>query len=123
MEKEPTLPIVIQKWKGYVTEVEEKVFWAVLSPLIGEGPDQIAEILVEKVDSKYRDRIQVGASFYWTIGYASKEDFDAEKGSSLVWFLEPIIFTEEMAEKSKERAKRLWELWNGDETKDPKKSD
>lgn len=71
----PTLPMphvffrAMQKWEGYVNEVREDSFVAVLSPITGEGPDQEAEILIDDVSLDDRPLIEPGAIFYWSIGY------------------------------------------------------
>lgn len=59
----------IQKWQGYVIDLGEDKFTARLVPIVGEGPDQEAEIYVEEIDRDDRALIEPGAVFYWSIGY------------------------------------------------------
>jgi hypothetical protein len=64
--------IALQKWEGCVTKVGTDTFWARLSTVVGEGPDQDAEIYIEEVDVEDQLLIQPGAVFYWTIGYLDR---------------------------------------------------
>ena len=59
----------MQKWEGHVIEVRQDSFTAILSPIMGEGPDQEAEILIEDVSLDDHPLIKPGAVFYWSIGY------------------------------------------------------
>jgi hypothetical protein len=63
---------VIQKWEGYVIEVEQDTFRARLVPIVGEGSDQEAEIYLEEVEKEDRALIEPGAVFYWSIGYLDR---------------------------------------------------
>ena len=40
----------MQKWEGFVIEVKDDTFFARLTPIIGEGPDQEAEIYLSEVE-------------------------------------------------------------------------
>jgi hypothetical protein len=60
---------VNQKWEGYVTWVGHDSFGARLVPIIGEGPEQEADIYLEEVDEEDRHLVEPGAIFYWSIGY------------------------------------------------------
>lgn len=62
----------IQKWEGYVLDVGPDTFRARLVSIVGEGPDQEAEIYLEEVDSDDQGLVQAGAVFYWTIGYLDR---------------------------------------------------
>jgi hypothetical protein len=62
----------LQKWEGYVIEVGQETFWARLTPIRGEGPDQEAEIYLDALDDADRALIEPGAVFYWSIGYLDK---------------------------------------------------
>lgn len=62
----------VQKWEGYVMEVNQETFVARLVPVFGEGTDQIAEIYVEEVSVTERNLIKSGAVFYWFIGYLDR---------------------------------------------------
>jgi hypothetical protein len=58
-----------QRWRGTVVGVDTDTFEANLIPLLGQGGDQYAEIYVSEVDEEDRGLIEVGATFYWNIGY------------------------------------------------------
>lgn len=62
----------LQKWEGVVTEVRQDTFLSRLVPMVGEGSDQEAEIYVEEIDQEDRELIELGAVFYWTIGYLDR---------------------------------------------------
>lgn len=62
----------LQKWEGYVLDVGSDIFHARLVSTFGEGPDQEAEIYLEEVDGEDQALVQVGAVFYWTIGYLDR---------------------------------------------------
>ncbi len=63
---------VLQKWEGNVLEVHDDTFEARLVPIIGEGPDQEAEIFLEEVAKDDLELVQKGAIFYWSIGYLDR---------------------------------------------------
>jgi hypothetical protein len=60
----------VQKWEGYVLEVLKDTFLARLSPILGEGRDQDAEIFLNQVHQDDRALVEPGAVFYWSIGHA-----------------------------------------------------
>jgi len=62
----------LQKWECYVLAVKGDTFLARLHPLLGEGLDQEAEIYLEEVSEEDRPLIQLGAVFYWSIGYLER---------------------------------------------------
>jgi len=62
----------IQKWEGYVLDVGPDTFRARLISIVGEGPDQEAEIYLEEVDPDDQGLVQPGAVFYWSIGYLDR---------------------------------------------------
>lgn len=62
----------LQKWVGVILSVERDVFAARLTPVVGEGPDQEAEIYLNEIVEEDHDLIQPGAVFYWSIGYLDR---------------------------------------------------
>ena len=62
----------IQKWECCVLDVGRDTFRARLVSIVGEGPDQEAEIYLEEVDPDDQGLVQPGAVFYWTIGYLDR---------------------------------------------------
>jgi hypothetical protein len=59
----------LQKWEGYVRAIEDEVIRTRLTPLKGEGGVVEAEILIEEIGEEEQELIELGAIFYWTIGY------------------------------------------------------
>jgi len=116
--EEPSILIIVQQWEGYVVSLEQETFWAVLTPIVGEGPEVNAEIKNEEVEPDSRDWIEPGQVFYWTIGYATEEDKKIEKGTSVIRFLKPEPFTQEEIEAACKEAERLGQLFKDWETND-----
>jgi len=69
--------VALQKWEGFVISVGTSTFLARLVPILGEGPEQEAEIFIEEVDEAEREMLKQGSVFYWSIGYV-----DRSKGRS-----------------------------------------
>lgn len=61
--------ISLQKWEGVVTAIDEQTFWAHLIDLTQGGADEEAELFVDDVTDDDRALLQIGAGFYWNIGY------------------------------------------------------
>ena len=55
----PKVSVVLQKWEGFVLACDTETFTARLTPLVGEGGDQIAEIYYDEIDAE--DQTVVGA--------------------------------------------------------------
>jgi hypothetical protein len=62
----------LQKWEGYVIEIGIETFRAKLVPIVGEGSDLEAEIYLEEIGEEDRALLELGAVFYWSIGYLDK---------------------------------------------------
>ncbi len=114
----PALPevreffLAIQKWEGYVVEVDRDTFRARLAPIVGEGSDQEAEIYMEEVAPADRGLIEPGAVFYWSIGY-----FDRPSGrlrASMLRFRRLPVWTKHDLELADAEAHRLKGLFDGD---------
>lgn len=59
----------LQRWKGYVTEVNENTFSARLEDLTNKGTYEIAEFDIKDVHPDDRKLIEKGSIFYWSIVY------------------------------------------------------
>lgn len=68
--------ISLQKWEGYVTEIDvrENTFTAKLIDLLDNRNVEIAEFYLEEVEEEDRKMIELGAVFYWNIGYYEAPD-------------------------------------------------
>jgi hypothetical protein len=62
----------MQKWEGFVVGVKDDTFIARLTPIVGEGQDQEAEIYLDEIEEGDQSLIEPGAVFYWSIGYLDR---------------------------------------------------
>lgn len=58
-----------QQWEGYVESISADEFFARLVGVIGDRDEVSSAIPMEDVHPEDTDLVQVGAVFYWTIGY------------------------------------------------------
>ncbi len=75
--------ISLQKWEGYVLEVNEIVFKAHLADLNLNDPDEETELPIEEVSPEDIDLLKPGAIFYWSIGYFDKLSGQRQRYSEL----------------------------------------
>ncbi len=101
---------ILQKWEGYVTEVEIDVFHAVLSPIVGGGPDLDTEIYIEEVVSGDRHLIEPGAVFYLSIGYLDRPS--GRQRVLLLRFRRLPRWSERDIEDARELAEKLGKLFD-----------
>jgi len=101
---------VLQKWEGYVIEVEQDTFFARLVPIVGEGPDQEAEIYLEEIEPDDRILIEPGAVFYWSIGYSDKPA--GRERVSLIRFRRLPTWTRRELEIARTKAAKLRDLFD-----------
>jgi len=99
----------IQKWEGYVLDVGRDIFRARLVSIVGEGPDQEAEIYLEEVDPDDQELVQPGAVFYWTIGYLDRPS-GRLRGSILRFRRLPALSEPEL-ETARREAEKLESLF------------
>jgi hypothetical protein len=102
--------LAIQKWEGYVTKVDKPRFWAVLTVLKGEGPEQIAELDFADVSSDDYELLIPGAVFYWNIGYTYRRS-GVKKTSEIRFRRLPPLTSDEIQriERKAERLERLFD--------------
>jgi hypothetical protein len=103
---------VLQKWEGVVTEVLDDAFVARLIPIVGEGPDQEAEIYLDEIETGDQDLIEPGAMFYWSIGYLNRPS--GRWRASFIRFRRLPSWTEPELEAAEAKAARLKSLLNDD---------
>jgi hypothetical protein len=102
----------LQKWEGYVIEVRQDTFLARLVPIIGEGPDQDAEIYLEEIQQDDHALIEPGAVFYWSIGY-----LDGPSGrsrTSVIRFRRLPTWTKRELENASAKAAKLKDLFDAE---------
>jgi hypothetical protein len=104
----------IQKWEGFVIEVTEDTFIARLTPIVGEGPDQEAEIYLDEVKPDDQSLIEPGAVFYWSIGYLDRPS--ARLRASIIRFRRLPTWTKREIETARTKAARLKALLHDDQS-------
>ncbi|MGB9498208.1 MAG: hypothetical protein ACKVE4_00335 [Dissulfuribacterales bacterium] len=57
------------KWRGVVLKIYEDCFLCRLVDQNGNSPDEEAEILLSEISDEDLQLIDIGAVFYWSIGY------------------------------------------------------
>lgn len=72
----------LQRWKGYIQEVNEKTFSAKLEDLTNKGTYEIADFDIKDVHPDDHHLIEKGAIFYWSIVY-QMDSGQVIKGSTI----------------------------------------
>lgn len=103
----------VQKWVGYIIEINKNSFKAKLKDLTQNGTDEIGEFDLEEVSQEDLELVKEGAGFYWSIGYANKNG--QIKKESILRFQRLSDWTEYEFDKISDRAQYLsdnlnWEL-------------
>ncbi|MGQ0602266.1 MAG: hypothetical protein ACT4QE_11320 [Anaerolineales bacterium] len=83
--------VVLQKWIGYVVDVDREIFRARLSRITGEADDQDAEIYLTEVSPGDRSLLEPGAVFYWAIGYWDSASGTRSRVSRLRFRRRPLV--------------------------------
>lgn len=102
--------LVHQKWEGYVTQVEETRFWANLTVLKGEGPEQIAELEFDEIPRDDLHLIVPGAVFYWSMGYLRRRSGTIMRASQIRFRRLPPL-TEDQIREIETKADRFGQLF------------
>lgn len=77
---------VLQQWEGTVVELGEGSFGARMKNLTDPaGPEEWATILLGEISEDERDRVQLGAIFYWSVGYLI-EPYGQRRTASTIYF-------------------------------------
>lgn len=66
----------LQKWEGYIIGInlDDKTFTARLIDLMNNENVEEAEFFIEEIEPEDRELIEIGAVFYWNIGYYEAPD-------------------------------------------------
>jgi len=88
--------ILLQKWEGIVTQVKKDSFFARLTDLSEEGPDEEAEFPVEEIPASDRKLVTPGAVFYWCIGYLDTVHGQRIRASAVRFRRLPVWTKEEL---------------------------
>jgi hypothetical protein len=102
--------VVHQKWEGYVTKVEKTRFWANLTVLKGEGPEQIAELEFDEIPRDDHCLVVPGGVFYWSIGYLRKTSGTIMRASEIRFRRLPPL-NKDQIRKIEMKADRLGQLF------------
>lgn len=102
----------MQKWEGHVTQVGADTFTARIVRIVGEGPDQEAEIYKEEVASDDHALIEPGAVFYWSIGYLDRPS--GRLRASIIRFRRLPVWSKHELENAEAKADNLKGLLNVD---------
>jgi|GEM_PF-998412 len=103
----------LQKWEGYVLEINKDNIIAQLIDLNLLGNKEIAEIPKQEISSSDFDLLREGAVFYWTIGYRDSTSGQRERVSTIRFRRLPM-WTEKEILRAKESGERLFKelIWD-----------
>ena len=101
--------LAIQKWEGYVVEVQKESFAARLTDLTNPGTQEDAEFAACELSPDDLPLLRTGAVFYWTIGRQTDSTGRQQTISELRFRRLPSWTPEEYREASVE-AKRIAHL-------------
>lgn len=74
----------LQKWEGYVIEINDKYFTARVTDLSEKHEDEEIEVMFTEISDDDKKLVCVGAIFYWNIGYEKEKG--TVKRSSMIRF-------------------------------------
>lgn len=99
--------VALQEWEGYVTEIFEDSFSAILvdTTLEETEPGEQAEFDIEEISNHGQSLLKVGAVFVWTIGYNTVGS--TKQRSSQIVFRNLPAFSEKELGEAKSEAEQL----------------
>jgi hypothetical protein len=110
--------ITTVEWEGYVEEVQDERFLAMLVDKT-TGRAERTTVLFDEVSSFDLDLVEPGAVFYWSVGYRVRETRQRE-GISLIRFRRlPTWTARELTQLSGSASVRAAELQWDDEVNEP----
>jgi hypothetical protein len=93
----------LQRWEGVVLECRDESFLARLTDLTEEGPAEEVELPLSDVPREDLDLVELGAVFYWSIGYRDEVGGGRWRSSTLRFRRLPLWSKQEL-EAAAERA-------------------
>lgn len=105
-QKQKSFSITIQKWVGYVKEIKQNSFIAILNDK--DKPSTLETAVFDIKNDISMDDIPLlkeGAIFYWSIGYSNYNG--QRKKESFIKFKRVINFTEDDVNRVVDRARKL----------------
>ncbi|MEA3359623.1 MAG: hypothetical protein U9R17_09510 [Thermodesulfobacteriota bacterium] len=98
------------KWRGVVLEIHKDCFLCRLVDQDGNSPDEEAEILLSEISDEDFQLIDIGAVFYWSIGYQINPSGSRTRSSIIRFRRLPVWRSEELSEAQKKAEKTLIKL-------------
>ena len=95
------------KWRGVVLKIYEDCFLCRLVDQDGNSPDEEAEILLTEISDEDLQLIDIGAVFYWSIGYQINPSGTRTRSSIIRFRRLPVWRSEELSEAQKKAEKTL----------------
>ena len=96
----------LQEWEGVVTKVMNDAFLARLIDLTHRGADEEAEFPIDEVSEEDKPLINVGAIFYWNIGYHTSYSGQRTR-TSIIRFRRLPAWTQREIDAAKREAERI----------------
>lgn len=94
-----------QKWKGNVISINENTFQARLTDLTSGGTEEIGEFELTDIPKDDKELLSLGATFYWSIGYAHENGQISKK--SFIRFQRVLNWDSSYFESACKRAEKL----------------
>ena len=95
------------KWRGVVLKIYKDCFLCRLVDQDGNSPDEEAEILLSEISDEDLQLIDIGAVFYWSIGYQTNPSGSRTRSSIIRFRRLPVWRSEELSEARKKAEKTL----------------
>ena len=95
------------KWRGVVLKIYKDCFLCRLVDQDGNSPDEEAEILLSEISDEDLQLIDIGAVFYWSIGYQTNPSGSRTRSSIIRFRRLPVWRSEELSEAEKKAEKTL----------------
>ena len=97
----------LKKWRGVVLKTYKDCFLCRLVDQDGNSPDEEAEILLSEISDEDLQLIDIGAVFYWNIGYQINQSGSRARSSIIRFRRLPVWKAEELSEARKNAEKTL----------------
>jgi len=96
----------LQRWEGVVTRIDDDSFVGRLVDLSNGGPAEEVELPLTDVPAEDHDLLELGAVFYWAIGYRDEVSGQRQRVSALRFRRLPVWSASEL-QAATERASRV----------------
>ncbi len=98
--------VSLHKWEGVVTRVAGESFFAKLTSISSDDPDEEAEFALAEISAGDLPLLRVGAVFYWNIGYHDAAGGQRTRGS-IIRFRRLPTWTKREIENARRRAAEI----------------